>query len=249
MIAGGQGAAMRLQVRMARAGVASRRECERLIRDGRVAVNGERTTAMGVKVSDADTVAVDGRELAAPTATGRYLALNKPPGYLCANRGGHGRPLALELLPAPPEAPRLFHVGRLDLWSQGLILYTSDGDFALRASHPRYTVEKEYVVVADRIDVAHLQRHTGPAPPEGLALASFEALGDRRARVTLTEGRNREVRRIFAGGQMRVRTLERQRIGPVRLGRLASGHWRDLSEEEVQWFLGRSAAAAPAGVR
>ena len=234
---------------MARAGVASRRECERLIRDGRVAVNGKPITAMGVQVGDGDTVTVDGHDLPAPPAISgaRYLALNKPPGYLCANSGGRGRPLALELLPAPPATPRLFHVGRLDLWSQGLILYTSDGDFALRASHPRYGVEKEYLVVADHIDEAHLRRHAGPHPPGGLALAAYQLLSDRRVLVTLTEGRNREVRRIFSGGGMRVETLERRRVGPVRLGRLASGHWRDLSENEVQWFLARRAVAVPAG--
>lgn len=213
-------------------------------------VNGHPVTVMGWQVDGGDTVTVDGRDLPAlsSSAAARYIALNKPPGYLCANGGGRGRPLALELLPAPPESPRLFHVGRLDLRSQGLIFYTSDGDFALRASHPRYTVEKEYLVVADHIDEVHLLRHTGHEPPEGLALASFEVFGDRRVLVTLTEGRNREVRRIFAGGQMRVCALERRRIGPVGLGRLASGHWRDLSESEVQWFLARRPVALPDGV-
>ena len=237
---------LRLHVRMARAGVASRRECERLIAAGRVAVDGVVVATLGTKVSAANTIVVDGQTLAdGVSSEDRYFALHKPPGYLCANIDHRGRPLAIDLLPSPPTAVRLFHVGRLDLWSEGVILYTSDGDLALRATHPRYEVEKEYLVRSDHIDPRHLDRYIGDDAPAGLRIRSYRLVDSGAAQITLAEGRNREIRRIFAAGGMRIVMLRRERIGPVHLDGLERGRYRSLSATEVGWFFRRAASSDP----
>ena len=135
---------IRLQVYMARCGVDSRRHCETYIREGRVTVNG-RPAALGARVSPSDRISLDHRPLRPDTQT-VYLAVNKPPGYLCSNSDSRGRPLVLDLLEDLPS--RVFHVGRLDFRSSGLIFYTNDGMFAKTASHPSSRIEKEYLIEA-----------------------------------------------------------------------------------------------------
>jgi 23S rRNA pseudouridine2605 synthase len=231
---------LRLQVRMARAGVASRRECERLIAEGRVSVDGVVVRQLGTKVNAHHVVVVDGQPLPEERKlAARYFALHKPRGYLCANADARGRPLAIDLLPSLDSGVRLFHVGRLDMWSEGLILFTSDGDFALRATHPRYEVEKEYRVQVDHIDRRHLDSYLGDAAPEGLRIKSYRLVAADSAQVTLAEGKNREIRRIFNAGGMRVVMLRRERIGPIHLEALERGRYRKLSAAEVAWFVGR----------
>ena len=227
----------RLQVYLARSGVASRRAVERLIEAGRVTVNGKLVVTHGSKVGPGDRVAVDGRDIAA-TVEQVYLALHKPPGYLCANHDPANRPLARSLLPA--AAGRLFHVGRLDLASQGLILFTNDGQLAVRATHPRFGVEKEYHVLTDRrVPVAVLEEYRAGCRIGGVTyrLSSYRLGPGARVTLTLAEGRNREIRRVLGKAGLEVRRLTRVRVGPVPLHGLAPGGWRRLTRREVEWFL------------
>ena len=227
----------RLQVFLARSGVASRRAVERLIEAGRVTVNGQLVVTHGSKVGPGDRVAVDGRDIAA-TIEQVYLALHKPPGYLCANHDPANRPLARSLLPA--AAGRLFHVGRLDLASQGLILFTNDGQLAVRATHPRFGVEKEYHVLTDRrVPVAVLEEYRAGCRIGGVTyrLSSYRLGPGARVTLTLAEGRNREIRRVLGKAGLEVRRLTRVRVGPVPLHGLAPGGWRRLTRREVEWFL------------
>ncbi len=245
-----EAAAARLHVVLANAGVASRRAGERLIAAGRVAVNGRVVTAQGTRVGPADRVTVDGTEIHA-RARRVYLALHKPVGYLCSNAADRtGRPLARQLLPA---AERIYHVGRLDLASSGLLLFTNDGRLALRVTHPTYGVEKEYEVVTEpALSEPALQRYRAGYRIGALV---YRVRGYRRGpantvRLTLTEGRNREIRRVLADAGVAVRRLTRTRIGPVTVGGLAPGGWRMLTPAEVDWFLRRTRripAAARAG--
>ncbi|MDR1788672.1 MAG: rRNA pseudouridine synthase [Treponema sp.] len=230
--------ALRLQVYLARCGISSRRAAERLIAEGRVAVNGAVVTAQGLKVTARDTVLVDGRPARPETRT-VYLLLNKPAGYLCASSDPRGRPLALSLL--PPGNERLFSVGRLDLRSCGLIIFTNDGEFASKAGHPRSGLEKEYLVES-----------TVPIPGRMVSeclkgvyidgvlykAKSMEKLGPRSLRVVLVEGKNREIRRLFAFYHLHVDTIRRVRIGPVTIDGLAEGSSRSLSAEEAAGLLG-----------
>ena len=245
----------RLQAFLARSGVASRRAGERLIEAGRVTVNGQLVVAQGSKVGPGDRVAVDGREVSA-TFEPVHLALHKPPGYLCSNHDPANRPLARSLLPV--AAGRLFHVGRLDLASQGLILFTNDGQLAVRATHPRFGVEKEYDVLADRsVPMTVLEEFRAGCRIGGVTyrLSSYRPGPGNRVTLTLAEGRNREIRRVLENAGLEVRRLTRVRVGPVTLGGLAPGAWRRLTRREVAWFLGRrphrpeliaASAAAPA---
>ena len=221
--AGSDDEPQRLQVFLARAGVASRRASERLIASGRVAVNGAQVTVQGCTVTAADRVTLDGGVVTAGQRA-VHFALHKPAGYLCSNADPGRRRLARDLLPA--EAGRMFHVGRLDLASSGLILFTNDGQLAVRVTHPRYGVEKEYEVTTDRpVSTAVLERYRA-----GWCIG---------VTLTLTEGRNREIRRVLGHAGMQVRRLVRVRVGPVTLDGIASGTWRTLSPPEVTWFLDR----------
>jgi 23S rRNA pseudouridine2605 synthase len=227
-------APLRLQVFLAHAGVASRRACEALIGAGRVSVNGLVVTAMGTKVLPSDDIRLDGVALRIETQF-HYLALNKPPLYISSSSDPQGRPLAIDLLPRLEK--RLYNVGRLDYRSSGLIIFTNDGDFAARVSHPSAKVEKEYLVEA-----------TGPIPDtlleqfaKGLEIervfyraAEIERLGRKAMRVTLIEGKNREIRRIFSHFHLHPGKLHRIRIGPVVLGSLGPGESRPLTEEELR---------------
>lgn len=232
-------AAQRLQVYLARAGVASRRASERLIASGRVAVNGERATIPGRTVAPGDRVTLDGSVVAAERRAA-YFALHKPAGYLCSNADPLGRRLAIELL--PPADGRIFHVGRLDMASSGLILFTNDGQLAVRVTHPRYVVEKQYEVTTDRrVPDAVLERYADGWRIGGITytLAGWRRQGGRRVALTLTEGRNREIRRVLGHAGLVVCRLVRVRIGPLTLDGIPPGSWRRLKESEVAWFLAR----------
>jgi 23S rRNA pseudouridine2605 synthase len=239
------GARQRLQVFLARAGVASRRASERLIASGRVAVNGEPVTVQGLTVAPDDRVTLDGRVVTVERRD-RYFALHKPAGYLCSNADQRGRHLARELLPA--DAGRLFHVGRLDLASSGLILFTSDGQFAVRVTHPRYQVEKEYEVTTDLpVPASVLEQYRAGCRIDGITytLAGYRRTGIQRVALTLTEGRNREIRRVLGHAGIEIRRLVRVRIGPLTLDAMPSATWRHLSEHEVAWFLARRPCPRP----
>ncbi|HEY0673874.1 MAG TPA: pseudouridine synthase [Longimicrobiales bacterium] len=235
---------MRLQKFLANAGVSSRRKAEELIARGRVKVNGRVVTELGTKVDDAkDVVAVDGKKI--ESAETIWIALHKPRGYLSTRRDPQGRPTVYDLL--PPSLHGLFYVGRLDLDSEGLLLLTNDGDTANRMLHPRYEVERVYEILVrgevkpDKIDMLL----DGVELDDGVATAeSVKVLGvtrnEMRMRLTLREGKKREVRRMLWAVGHKVLRLKRLSYGPIKLGRLAEGKWRKLTEAELRSLPGRS---------
>lgn len=230
--------AERVQKLIAEAGLASRRAAEDLIRAGRVLVDGE-VAELGQRADlSTQRVTVDGRPLMASESQ-RTLMMHKPEGVLVTRRDERGRRTVYDLLDTPP--PNLRYVGRLDRDSSGLLLLTTDGQLQHRVTHPRYGLEKVYEATLDAPlspeDVARLRRGveladgtTGPARVEELTPAG----GRPRVRVTIHEGRNRQVRRMFETVGRRVERLRRVAIGPLHLGRLARGEVRELTTEELR---------------
>jgi 23S rRNA pseudouridine2605 synthase len=228
-----KGEPLRLQVYLAHAGAASRRAAEKLILQGRVAVNGRVVTVLGEKAGPGDEVRLDGRPVQIETRF-RYLALHKPPQYICSSFDPQGRRRALDLLPGD-ITERLYNVGRLDYLSSGLIIFTNDGDFAARTGHPRSEIEKEYLVEATgSIPDGVLEAFSQGLEIEGqrYRARAVERLGTRSLRVVLIEGKNREIRRVFSHFHLHPRRLHRIRVGPVCLGKLGPGESRPLTEEE-----------------
>ena len=237
---------VRLQVYMARAGVASRRAAEEIIVAGRVSVNGVIVRGQGTRVLPGDAVLMDGKALR-PELRRVYLALNKPPGYICSSSDPQGRPLALGLLPGEIRE-RMYNVGRLDFMSCGLIFFTNDGDFAAKLGHPSSGVEKEYIVEA----TGHIPDGTISAFERGISIEgvhyrahSVTRVGSRCIKIVLVEGKNREIRRVFSHFRLHPLRLRRVRIGPVRLGGLGEGESRPLTEAEVDALLEREGARTP----
>lgn len=234
---------VRLNKYLADRGVASRRRCDELIATGHVTVDGNVVTEMGVRVDPETTrVEVDGTYLE-PGLGRRYYLLNKPRGVVCTNDRREARPRAIDLI-RDPDKGRIYTVGRLDEDSEGLILLTSDGEFAQRISHPRFGVRKTYLVkLRGRVETEAVERIRG-----GVHLAEGRT-GGARARVvkrtnqfsvlevTLSEGKNREVRRIFAQVGFKVQSLKRVRIGNLSDRRLKPGQWRPLMRAEVRDLL------------
>lgn len=229
---------VRLQKYLSQAGAASRRAAEELIRAGRVRVNGVIAAELGVKVEPGrDTVEVDGAVVGHARRT--WIAVHKPPGVVSTRHDPQGRRTVYDIL--PPRYRRLFHVGRLDRDSEGLMLLTNDGDAAHRLLHPSFEVEREYEVEIDRrlaaADrsrlLAGVQLEDGPA--RAIRVRALRAPADRghRLRIVLREGRKREVRRLLEAVGYRVRRLVRVRYGPLELGDLAPGAWRPLTDTEV----------------
>jgi 23S rRNA pseudouridine2605 synthase len=228
----------RLQKVLAAAGVASRREAEELIVEGRVEVDGQVVTELGTRVDPLhQQVSVDGETLHRPKLV--YFAVHKPAGVVSTARDPAGRPRVIDLLPR--DAGRVFNVGRLDLESEGLILVTNDGELANLLTHPRHGVKKIYEVqVAGHPEPEVLaQLKKGVYLAEGFARAVNIRVKGRRKNSTilemvLDEGRNREVRRLFARVGHKVQRLTRVVVGPIRLGELPRGAVRRLTPEEVR---------------
>lgn len=256
----------RLHKVLATAGVASRRECERLIADGHVRVNRQLVAAMPAWVDpDQDRIEVDGRIV----SSGRrrpskraliYVALHKPKNVISTARDPQGRTCVLDLVKLPDTpATRLYPIGRLDADSTGLILLTNDGDLANRLTHPRYEVTKQYEVAIAGIlnddDVSKLTkglymarrgRGASQRRPAKAAMTAVKVLGRQRDRtrgdrttlaITLTEGQNREIRRLLARLNHNVRRLKRVAIGPLKLRGLAPGQWRRLTAAERRTLM------------
>jgi 23S rRNA pseudouridine2605 synthase len=227
----------RLQKVLAAAGLGSRRECEELITAGRVEVDRKMVPELGTRVDAAkQEIRVDGEVL----SLGRrfYHAVNKPRGVVTTNRDPAGRPRVIDLVPT--RGARMFAIGRLDLYSEGLILVTNDGELANRLTHPRYGVPKTYLVeVAGRPSpeiLAQLRR--GIHLAEGIARAEEVKVkshhkGSSMLEMVLREGRNREIRRLLARVGHKVLRLTRVAVGPVRLGKLPPGASRPLTRDEV----------------
>jgi 23S rRNA pseudouridine2605 synthase len=233
----GDSTRQRLQKVLAAAGFGSRRACEELIVTGRVEVDRKVVDQIGFQVDpNLCEIRVDGQILRRPRPT--YIALFKPKGYLCTNRDEQGRRRAVDLI--PESFGRLFPVGRLDMNSDGLLLLTNDGELAERLTHPRYGVPKVYrVQVAGTVDyrtVEQLQK--GIYLAEGFVKAERVVIKKHHKQstyleITLTEGRNREIRRLLAHVRHKVLSLTRISIGPIKLGKMLPGDYRVLSVREV----------------
>lgn len=228
---------MRVQKYISQAGVASRRQAEVMLGQGRIAINGERVTSPGARVvPGSDTVSLDGRVV--HPAPRRWVVFHKPAGVLCTRADPHGGKTVYDLL--PEWAGGLRYVGRLDRDTSGLLLLTNEGDLAARLAHPSGRVEREYLAgVAGKVTAAALRRlkrgvelEDGPARPKRVRRVE---LGEDEwgVRLVLTEGRKREVRRMLKAVGHPVRTLVRTRFGPFRLGALKPGSWRPAHPSEL----------------
>jgi 23S rRNA pseudouridine2605 synthase len=232
---------VRLQKYLAESGVASRRTSESFILAGRVAVNGQVVQLLGTKILPGkDRVEVDGCTVKPRRKL--YIALNKPPGYHSTRKDPLNRPILSDLL--PKEWAHLCSAGRLDAESEGLLFLTNDGEFALRLSHPRYGVHKIYrASVEGRIQPGVLQKFLAGIDDAGETLKAekvrlISANNSRSiVELELAEGRNREVRRLFASQQLEVSRLQRIQIGRIKLGELPVGKWRTLTEPEIKSLL------------
>jgi pseudouridine synthase len=247
------GSEMRLQKILSQAGVASRRAAETLIAEGRVSVNGTTVREMGTKATPgADDIRVDGRRIAAAERL-RHILLYKPAGYVTTRADPERRRTVLDLVSGVQEY--IYPVGRLDYDSEGLLLLTNDGELAARLTHPRHGVERTYEArvagVPDRDALDRLRRgipldghRTRPAEATLLKGSARVVKGrpESVVRMTIREGRNRQVRRMLEAVGHPVRALTRTRIGPIADERLGPGTWRDLTPDEVRRL--RSATGA-----
>jgi 23S rRNA pseudouridine2605 synthase len=228
-----EGDGIRLQKVLAQAGLGSRRVCEDLIDRRRVRVNGE-VAVVGRRVDpEMDVVEVDGAQIGVRSGLVHYL-LNKPAGVITTASDTHGRPTVVDLV---PSEPRVFPVGRLDGDTEGLLLLTNDGDLTHRLTHPSFGVDKEYLVEVEvephRGMVRRLRE--GVELDDGLtAPAKVAVLGERLLRITIHEGRNRQIRRMCEAVGTPVVRLVRTRIGPLSDRTLAPGEWRSLTQDEVR---------------
>jgi 23S rRNA pseudouridine2605 synthase len=226
----------RLNKYLAHAGLGSRRHCEDLIRSGRVTLDGQKVRELGTRVGPEQTVAVDGRDVKAEHLV--YWLVNKPRGYLCTNSDPAGRPRAIDLIPHVGQ--RVYTVGRLDEDSEGLLLMTNDGELAHRLMHPRFGVLKTYLVqVAGQPTRENVQQLLkGVYLSEGRVRARSVKKLKRQGestwlRIMLSEGKNREIRRMLARMDHKVIRLKRIAIGPVQIGRLHEGKSRPLTKSEL----------------
>lgn len=232
---------MRLQAYMAKCGVGSRRSSEELIAQGRVMINNKTVREMGVKVGPEDIVQVDGETIELVEKK-YYIALNKPKGYVCTNYDPNETLYARELI-GMRDMDLLFHVGRLDKESNGLILFTNDGQFGNAMMHPKYEVEKEYIVKFDRpVEIEDLNKALDGLyidMPRPYRIKRYDLIPRTKQfiKVTLTEGKNREIRKIFSFLGYDVKSLTRIRIGCVELGDMEPGEWRNLSAKEISGLL------------
>jgi 23S rRNA pseudouridine2605 synthase len=229
----------RLHKVLAHAGLASRRAAERMIREHRVRVNGTVVVELGTQVDpERDRIEVDGRPLPRADTAHHYVALYKPVGVVSTAHDPEGRPTVVDLVGAPQ---RLYPVGRLDIDSEGLVLLTDDGELTFRLTHARFGVEKEYHVLVRCVDIGEPKLEAlrrGVLLEDGLARAVRTALLRHApegtwVRIVLTEGRQRQVRRMLEAVDCAVERLRRVRIGTVLLGDLALGHNRRLQPREV----------------
>lgn len=222
---------MRLNAWLARAGVASRRKADELIKAGRVTVNGE-PAQLNTFVQATDDVRLDGAPLAKQQLA--YVLLHKPAGVVTTASDPQGRPTVVDLV---EHGSRVVPVGRLDVDTTGALLLTNDGELAHRLAHPKYEVDKVYEVEAwqQPTDVQLQQLREGVELDDGpTSPAQVRRIGGARIELTIHEGRNRQVRRMFEALGHRVKTLHRSRYGPLKLEGLEPGQWRELEPSEVE---------------
>ncbi len=224
----------RLQKVMAKSGIGSRRKNEELIKKGKVKVNGQIVTVPGTKVSFDDLIEVDGRPISIEKKI--YICLNKPVGVVTTLNDPQGRKTVIDLLKGIKQ--RVYPVGRLDIDTHGLLILTNDGDLAYRLTHPKYEINKTYIVSVYRTPsdkaLNHIEKgvnlEDGPTAP--CKIERLNASGS-LLQITIHEGRNRQIRRLFEYIGHSVCDLQRVKIGPLTLGNLQKGKWRFLTPNEV----------------
>lgn len=229
---------MRLNKFLSVCGVASRRKADELILNGKVSINGKVVTELGVDIDEKkDVVEFEGKKLI-PSNNFVYYKLNKPKGYICSNSDEKGRKTIFELV---PSNQKLFSIGRLDYNTEGLILITNDGEFAEALAHPRYEIEKEYIVTIEgRILESELAVLRNGVVENGKRMpkAKVEAIKFdgklTRLSVIITEGQNHQVRRMFDGIGKTIVLLKRVRVGDFVLGGLQRGKFKELSKTEME---------------
>ena len=237
------GEIVRLQKYIAMSGLASRRAAESMIDEGRVKVNGKKVTEQGVKIEiGCDSVTVDNKPVELKDKK-YYIMLNKPAGYVSTAKDQFDRPTVVDLV-KEDVGTRIFPVGRLDYETEGLLLMTNDGDFTYKITHPKFQKDKTYIAVINGgITVPDLNRlrrgvrvedyTTSPAEVEILDAAG----GKTAVKITIHEGRNRQVRKMFAALGYTVSGLKRIKIGELELGNLPVGRWRHLTSHEINCLL------------
>ena len=224
---------MRLNRFLAAAGIGSRRQCDGLIDAGRVTVNGKPCTDFSFQPGERDHVKVDGKLVHADLPF--TIILHKPAGFVSTKSDPHARDTIFDLL--PQKFPRLFHVGRLDAQSEGMLILTNDGQLAQCLTHPRYKIDKEYEITLDRQwDPALTAKLLRGIFLDGhrAQIARLHSITPTRLRVVLRQGINRQIRRMFEQIGYKVKRLVRVRIGNLRLGDLPRGHWRGLTKRELE---------------
>lgn len=231
---------MRLNRFLALAGVASRRGAEKFIVGGRVTVNGQLCTDLATQVVGFDSIKVNGRSVKAQKFV--YVLLNKPSAFLTTRSDEKSRRTIYDLLPHPLSLLKLAHVGRLDKESEGLLLLTNDGDLAFQMMHPKFKLEKEYLVTLDREfenkDLSKVRK--GVFLAEGRSkFDSLYKINTKQVRVILTQGIKRQVRRVFAALGYKVKRLQRVRIGPLTDEGVRSGRFRMLKPSEIATLKSR----------
>ena len=233
---------MRINKYLAECGVASRRNCEKPILEGRVKVNGKVVTNLATDVSETDQVSLDDKKVA-PIAKHIYLMMNKPKGFVTTTSDDKGRKTVMDLLAKKFANKRLFPVGRLDYDTEGLLLLTTDGDFANRIAHPRNEIHKTYVAnIENEVSESELNKLREGVVLDGVKTghSRIKVLGFdgkiTRVEVVITEGRNRQVRRMFESINREVVFLKRTAIGELKLGGMGRGEVRELKDEEVEYL-------------
>ena len=239
------GEIVRLQKYIAMCGVASRRKAEELIEEGRVSVNGSKVTEQGVKIEiGADKVSVDGKPIKSKNKN-YYIMLNKPVGYVSTANDQFDRPTVVDLVKKDLADVRIFPVGRLDYETEGLLLLTNDGDFTYKVTHPKFHMEKTYIAtVKGGMTISGMNKlrngvyiddnfKTSPAKAE--ILDAYD--GHTFVKITIHEGKNRQVRKMFEAIGNTVVGLQRISIGTVELGNLPLGRWRHLTSHEVNYLM------------
>ncbi len=239
------GEIVRLQKYIAMSGIASRRAAETMIQEGRVRVNGKKVTEQGIKVEvGADAVMVDGKPIKIKNKN-YYIMLNKPVGYVSTVKDQFERPTVVDLVKKDLEDARIFPVGRLDYDTEGLLLLTNDGDFTYKVTHPKFEKDKTYIAtIKGGITIAGINKirrgvyiddnfKTSPAQAEILDAVD----GRTFIQITIHEGKNRQVRKMFEAIGCKVIGLKRIKIGTVDLGNLPLGRWRHLTSHEVSYLM------------
>ncbi len=226
---------IRINKYLSDAGKGSRRKVEELVRNGRVQIDGESVHDLSTRVLPGQEVRLDG-EVVHPSRHTVVFAFNKPVRVVVSDSDPEGRPLAIDAV-RPYYSGRLFSIGRLDYMSSGLILFTNDGMLAQQLMRPAANIDREYVVeTREPIGDEQLEQFRRGISIEGITyrLKSYHRFTGRRVAVVLTEGKNREIRRVFSHFRLKVRRIYRNRYGPIRLGELPEGHVRELNRNEIE---------------